>query len=110
MADNYKQKGDSVRVTLSAAATAGEPILLNGRVVIPVTDGESGDEIECYDEGVFECAKVTGTAFTQFDTLYWDDGNSRFTTASTGNTKCAIAAYDAASSAALCQVKLQNTI
>lgn len=83
---NYIQKGDAIDFTLTAAASAGDPILTGSLVGIAVTDGAIGDTIAVNLCGVYEVAKATGAACVVGDKLYWSSLNSNFTKTATGNT------------------------
>jgi hypothetical protein len=76
-----------------SAYTAGTPVVINGRIVIPETDianGASGT-VAIANQSCKGPAKTTDTG--DLGTVwYWDAGNSRFTTSSTGNTRAGIGA------------------
>jgi predicted RecA/RadA family phage recombinase len=79
MAQNFIQCGDTLEYANSSGSTitAGSVVVIGslaGVALNDIPDGESGTVMV---EGVFKLTKVTGTAFSQGDELFWDSGNTR---------------------------------
>lgn len=71
--DNFKQNGDRIRVTLAAAATAGDPIVAGtGLLVIALNDGAIGAEVDGAVEGVFEVPKVPAAVIARGEQVLFD--------------------------------------
>jgi predicted RecA/RadA family phage recombinase len=98
MATNIKRSGDRLKITATSAISAGDIVEVENMVGVAPDDIANGEEgwiiMDCAVSGV---AKATGSTWTAGETLYWDGGNSRFTTSSSGNTKAGVADADAAS-------------
>lgn len=104
MAQNYLNDGETLNVTLAAAATSGTPFLLGTMLVVPITDGAIGDTIAVRRTGKWTLPRVTGggSAWTQCMALYWDASASKVTHTSNsganqriGNAGAAAATTDA---------------
>lgn len=83
---NYVQKGESIDVTLVAAALSGSVIALTNMVVVAAKDGEIGDVVACSTVGVYTLPKNATEAFTQGQDVYWDSDPGELTATSTDNT------------------------
>jgi predicted RecA/RadA family phage recombinase len=94
---NYVSPGHALDLTAPADVTSGTPVKIGGLIVFPAGDALSGETFVGYIDGVYDVDKATGSAWTEGLTLYWDDTAKKFTTVSTSNTKCAVAAAAAAS-------------
>lgn len=103
---NFVQPGKALTFTAPAALSSGDAFLVGNYVAVAACDADSGATVEGHTEGVFSLPKVTGTAWTQGDALYWDNSGKKFTKVATSNTLCAIAAADAASADAVGNVHL----
>jgi predicted RecA/RadA family phage recombinase len=66
---------------------------------IPATTGTGVLAIGGGDERVWNLPKKSGDVFVQGAIVYWDSGNSRCTSTSSGNTRCGVADVAAASAA-----------
>lgn len=101
--------GTPVPLLLAAAAVSGVPFLQGTMAVVPVTDGAIGDTIAVEIDGIHrDMPKVTGTAWTAGQALYWDVVADKFThTANSGaNPRVGTATEPAASGDATGVVKL----
>lgn len=107
---NFVQKGDTLTLTAPADIKSGEGLLVGAIFGVAAFDATSGNPVEVATTGVFVLPKVTGTAFTEGATLYWDAGNARLTTNASGNTKVGAAALAAASADASCSVWLPKIV
>lgn len=76
----------------AGGVTSGVPVLIGDLLVIPVADADAGDSFAGSTTGVYSVTKVGSQAWTEGATVYWDDGNSRFTTTATGSYKAGVAA------------------
>ncbi len=97
----YRAPANVVDLTApSGGVTAGLFYLIGVILVFANVTAEEGEKFAAVPSGLFdECAKATGSAWTEGAKLYWDDTNKRFTTSATGNTLVGFAAADAASGA-----------
>lgn len=85
MASNYLQPGDTLTVEAPATVASGDGVLVGLIFGIAITDAASGDDVQIKTTGVFRLPKVSAQAWATVGlTIYWDDGNSRCTTADTG--------------------------
>lgn len=81
MATKYIQPGDVLTYTApSGGVVSGTPVLIGNMLVIPTNDADEGDPFEGKLTGVWSVPKVGSQAWTAGDVVYWDDGNTRFTT------------------------------
>ena len=79
----------TARFAHSAATTRKVPVLINSRVYIPLESKGANEENEyVYSAEVRGGVKATGEAWAIGQAIYWDNGNSRFTTTLTSNTLC----------------------
>ncbi len=89
---NYVQHGDNVTFTApSGGVTSGVPVLIGDLLVVPVASADEGDDFAGQITGVYDVTKVGSQAWTEGATVYWDDGNSRFTTTASGSYKAGVA-------------------
>lgn len=95
---NSVQKGDSLNFTApSGGVTSGVPVLIGALLVVPVASADQDETFAGQTCGVFTCSKLSAQAWTEGAIVYWDDSNSRFTTAAaSGLFKAGIAAAVAA--------------
>lgn len=79
----------ATRFAPSGATTAKVPHLFNTRVWIPLNSKGAGVANElAYACEVSGGVKLAGEAWTPGQNIYWDNGNSRFTTTVGSNTLC----------------------
>lgn len=96
---NFLKQGDVVtRTAPGGGVVSGSPVLIGSQLVVPTTTQDAGDEFEGVTKGVCNLPKTTAEAWTEGAKLYWNNGTSKVTTTSGGNTLigCADAAADAA--------------
>lgn len=105
---NAKQKGEVIEVVAPAGGIAsGSVVIKGGFVGVAVIDAAEGETCTVIREGVFELPKATGAAWTQGDSIYWDNTAKNCTKTSSGNTLLGYAFNDAASGDALGNVSLK---
>lgn len=79
----------TARFAHSSATTRKVPVLINSRVYVPLESKLANEENEyMYSGEITGAAKATGEAWAIGAAIYWDNGNSRFTTTLTSNTLC----------------------
>lgn len=104
---NFKQPGVALDcVAPAGGVVSGVALLVNTILVVPATTAAAGQPYSGYLEGVYELPCATGTAWAQFDTLYWDTANARLTTTAGSNTKVGFAAAPKAAGLATGLIKL----
>lgn len=96
---NFIAPGSRVTITAGSDIQSGDGVLQGALFGVAGADIASGDEGEIMVEGVFELPKAGSQAWTVGARVYWDNGNSRCTTAASGNTLIGVA-YDAVGSGA----------
>lgn len=101
MSSTFHKPGDVLDVVLAANATAGTPFMVGGLLVVPITSGSTGETVACEITGVHLLQKVTGSAWTHGQKLYWDVVNLKVTHTdnSAANPRIGSAALAAGSSA-----------
>ena len=80
--NTYKSTGTVMTFIAAAAVTAGLPVQQGQLLVVPHDDAAIGESFDGTACGEFSIAKDVADATTEGQILYWDDGNSRVTTAS----------------------------
>lgn len=90
-----KGTSGSIGVTLAETVVAGRPFVKGDLVLIPQSDGKSGDFVACYYDGVFGLSGGS-SAFTIGTLLYWDATNNRVTATAGSNKKIGYAIAPAA--------------
>jgi len=103
------QSGATIDFTLAGTVAAGDGILIGtaGIVGVCTTDGVSGDTIAVAVEGVYTMAMDVADTVAQGEPLYWDDGNSRWTTVAAASKFAGICWEDATTQTTV-KVKLVN--
>jgi predicted RecA/RadA family phage recombinase len=90
--DNFVAPGESIDfVAPSGGLTTGTPKQIGQVVVVPGITGAENAIVPCMIRGVFRVTKVGSQAWTQGAIVYWDAGNSRFTTVGPGNLRAGFA-------------------
>lgn len=79
MATNYIQPGKLITIAAPAALTSGQALQVGKLACVASTDAASGAQVVVSVEGVHIVPKKTGTAWTQFQQLYWDNTAKEFT-------------------------------
>ena len=108
MAKNKIQDGKIITCTAPVGGVmSGVPCKIGQLLVIPVTSAAEGEEFEGDTEGVYDCPKATGAAWSDGALLYWNDSNKNFQTTGAAGTRLAGSAHgDAASGDATGAVRL----
>lgn len=96
----------TVKYTHSSATVKDTIYLLNSIPMLAVNSADANVENVFVIAGQIEYAKTSAQAWTGGVLLYWDNGNSVFTTASSGNTLAGRAAEAAANPSSTGQVIL----
>jgi predicted RecA/RadA family phage recombinase len=92
------QNGDFIDITSAGALAAGSFFIANGlRGVVTAATTGAGQQTTVATRGVFTLPKATGEVWAVGALLYWDTGNSRFTTTVASNTLAGFAAAAAVS-------------
>ena len=107
---NFVQEGKTLTFTApTGGVVSGGAYLVGGVVAIAAADAAETEEFEGVLEGAFTLDKVTGTAWTAGDRLYWDNSTKKATKVAGGNTLMGIAGSDAASGATTGVVRLNGS-
>lgn len=72
MAKNYVQPGKVIDVTLTAAVTSGDVVIVGQTLGVALEDGAIGDEVSVQVDGVFEVPKKSAAVFAAGESLVWD--------------------------------------
>jgi predicted RecA/RadA family phage recombinase len=100
----------SIKHTATAAYSAGDIVIIGSLVSYTRQAVASGDtDAELVVVGQGEVTKNAGEAWTIGQKIYWDSGNSEFTSTATGNSFAGIASDVAASAAVLGRVLFNST-
>jgi predicted RecA/RadA family phage recombinase len=84
---NYQQEGDILTlVAPSGGVVSGGVYKIGSFIVVAAAAVAQTLPFEGKRRGVFRVTKVGSQAWTQGVPVYWDNGNTRFTTTSGGNT------------------------
>ncbi|MFA5352921.1 MAG: DUF2190 family protein, partial [Thermodesulfovibrionales bacterium] len=81
----------TVKYTHSSATVKDTIYLFNGIPMLAINSSDANVANIFLVSGLVEGAKVSAQAWTAGQKIYWDNGNSQFTTAATGNTLAGIA-------------------
>lgn len=86
MATNFVQPGDAIEfIAPGGGVTAGTPKQIGQVLVVPMVTASATDRFNGMVRGVFRVTKVGSQAWTEGARVYWDAGNTRFTTVGPGN-------------------------
>ena len=104
----YVNDGSRIKYTPGSDVTAGDVVVLSGLIGYANDDIAANEEGTLYIKGQVELPKVGATAWSQGDTLYWDESESELTNTSdsSANNQIGKAAEDAASAATTARVIL----
>lgn len=107
---NTIAKGDRIPFVTAGAVAAGAPVLVGAILGVAETAATAaGQTIIVALVGVFSVPKIGSQAWTVGAAVYWDAGNSRFTTVVTGAIRgVAFAAVGAGAGETTGQVRLQG--
>lgn len=104
---NFIQDGKTIKKTLAANISAGDPLLIGDILGIAVNDGLNGDVDHVFAiEGVFEVAKNSTDTFDPGQILFWDAGNSRLTETASTHKPVGVCMATAGNGATTCLIKL----
>jgi len=82
----------------SAQTVADTFYLINSQVMLALNDANADDDnVFVHEADKVRVPKKTGEAWAPGDRIYWDDGNSKFTTTASTYTLAGYVAEDAAS-------------
>jgi len=105
---NYVQDGEALDLLAPYEVSSGGGMLVGSIVAIAQGDALSGAPVVGVRRGVFVHAKTSAQAWTQGAKIYWDNTAKVFTTTSTSNTLCGVAAEAAANPSATGTVLLDG--
>lgn len=90
--NNFVQPGDSLTlVAPSGGVTTGVPVQIGQLLVVPASSVAQTLPFVGKVTGVFTVTKAGSQAWTAGAVVYWDSGNSNFTTVATGNFRAGVA-------------------
>jgi predicted RecA/RadA family phage recombinase len=96
--NNFIQPGDDMTFTApSGGVVSGNAYLIGALLVVAKNTVAEHLPFPGAAKGVVTLPKHTGTAWTEGELLYWDDGAGEITTVATSNTRAGVAAAAAAS-------------
>lgn len=108
--NNYLQPGITVTLTAPAGGvTSGNGYQIGQIFVVAANDADAADPFEGVTAGVFTLPKETGTAWSEGDPLYWDDGDDEVSKTATGNLLIGTAMAAALSGDTTGRVRLNGT-
>lgn len=109
MKNCVQEKGYALDVvTPSGGMTSGNFYAVGAVYGVAALTTLEGETNVLHRRGAYTLPKVTGTAWTQFQQLYWDASVSKFSTVAAGNLPAGIALEAAADSAATGSVLLAD--
>lgn len=89
---NYIQPGEIIPIVApSGGFTKGVPKQIGALLVVPTSTALVGVVTNCITRGVIEATKVGSQAWTVGARVYWDAGNSRFTTVAAAHFAAGVA-------------------
>lgn len=97
----FENRGDIIELIAPAGGVvSGVPVEIGQMLVIPEVTAAATVTFAAAIRGVFTgLAKIGSQAWTQGQNIYWDDGNSRFTTVAAASLRAGVA-IDAVASGA----------
>lgn len=106
---NFEKEGDiQTFVTPAGGVVSGTPVQIGQALAVPAVTITAAQvtadptiEFEGLVRGVFTVVKAASQAWTQGQLIYWDDGNTQFTSDATGNRLAGWATEAATSGASL---------
>lgn len=107
---NFISSGADIQIPAPSGGVVGGNIILMGTLPgIVNTTAAQGELVTVSLRGAFsDVPKVSGTAFTTGDKLYWDATAGNLTKTASGNTYVGYAYADAASAATVCTLLLSH--
>jgi predicted RecA/RadA family phage recombinase len=86
MASNFTQPGIIVTLTAPTGGVVSGGVYQIGQLlVVAMADAAETLPFEGRTTGVFTVTKIGSQAWSEGDLVYWDDGNTRFTTVEAGH-------------------------
>ena len=83
---NFVQPGESIEfIAPSGGVVAGTPKQIGQMLVIPAVTAAETVRFNGMIRGLFKVTKVGSQAWAEGAVVFWDAGNTRFTTAGSGN-------------------------
>lgn len=98
----------TMKYTHSAALSPGDPIVVNGSLVIAVNKTAANEENVFIYGGKINLPKTAALAISGLDKVYWDATNSEVNKTLTGNTACGICVEDAAAADSTVTILLEH--
>lgn len=93
MANSYDKPGHVQTFVAPSGGVVSGGFYVHGTLVVKaMTTRAVGENYEGEISGVHQVTKVGSEAWTHGALVYWDAGNTRFTTSSSGNTLAGVAA------------------
>ena len=90
--NNFLQPGDVIEFTApTGGVVSGTPVEIGQLLVIPGVTAAVGVKFSGTTSGVFSITKIGTQAWTEGQLVYWDDGNTRFTSVATGSLLAGVA-------------------
>jgi len=101
MVSKYQEAPNTIKWTNSTGSdvSVDDIVVVNGRVFVACVDIANGSSGTLACRGVFSVTKLAGAAWTQFERIYYDETNSRFTDVADNNVFAGLACYAALSAA-----------
>lgn len=100
--DNYVSPGDALPFTApGGGVTVNVPVMIGQLLVVPTVTASAGARFVGQITGVIRATKVGSQAWTEGAVVFWDAGNSHFTTVGAGNFQAGVAAEAVGSGASL---------
>lgn len=97
---NFVQEGKALTLTApSGGVVAGGVYKIGQLIVVAAADAAQTEPFVGVTEGVFDVTKVGSQAWTEGALVYWDNGNTRFTTTASGSLLAGVAVADVGSGA-----------
>lgn len=106
MTTKFVQPGDVIDYTAGANIVSGQVVLIGARIGVALRDIANGKVGSMAMTGVFTIAKLSTDVVAAGALLYWDNGNSRLTVTSAGNTLAGYAVAAAGNGATTVNIKI----
>ena len=105
--NNYVQPGNALQVTMPAAKTKGDAVLVGTKLFgVAVDTYSSGQEGVIWTSGVFDIAKTTGQAYAAGAAVWWNDTTARLTSGTGANVEAGVVVVAAGSSDLTARVRI----
>lgn len=107
MAQNYRQPGTILTLTVGATTSSGDPVVVSDLFGVIIAKDDSDNTMASVQvTGVFTLAKADALVISQGDALYWNTTNSNLDKTNTGKF-VGHAIADAGSSDGTVEIRLQ---